>query len=100
MTKWIVGAAVAGLGISQSGHGLLLPPVRQASPLCGTRRSRSSMEQPRQPTFQPIYDRLKKRQVLEELTPFLAPLRLPRKLTVRADESAAPPLVPTSRKGP
>jgi hypothetical protein len=45
--------------------------------------------QPSNPGFQPIYDRLKKRQVLEELRQFLAPLRLPRKLTVRMDQCGA-----------
>src|SRR5262245_1322955 len=34
----------------------------------------------------PIYDRLKKRGVLEELKQFLAPLRLPRKLLVKIED--------------
>src|ERR1700756_2215093 len=40
--------------------------------------------------FRPIYDRLKQRQVLEELRAFLAPLKLPRKLTVSVDQCGAP----------
>jgi hypothetical protein len=40
---------------------------------------------PKDPKFQPIYDKLKNRQVLEELQAFLAPLRLPRKLTIKTD---------------
>src|SRR5712692_1818831 len=41
--------------------------------------------EPRDPRFRPIYDKLKQRQVLEELQSFLAPLRLPRKLQVKID---------------
>jgi hypothetical protein len=46
----------------------------------------------RQPTdhkFDPIYERLKSRHVLEELGQFLAPLRLPKKLTIQTDECGA-----------
>jgi hypothetical protein len=46
--------------------------------------------QPSNPAFRPIYDRLKQRQVLEELKAFLAPLRLPRKLTVTVIQCGAP----------
>ncbi len=45
--------------------------------------------QPANPAFRPIYDRLVKLQVLEELRQFLAPLRLPRKLTVRVEQCGA-----------
>jgi len=45
--------------------------------------------QPSNRAFQPIYDRLKKRQVLEEVQRFLAPLKLPRKLTVKLDQCGA-----------
>jgi len=44
---------------------------------------------PSNATFRPIYDRLKQRQVLEELRAFLAPLKLPRKLTVSVDQCGA-----------
>jgi hypothetical protein len=44
---------------------------------------------PRDPKFQPIYDRLKNLQVLENLRQFLAPLRLPRKLAIRIDQCGA-----------
>ena len=40
--------------------------------------------------FQPIYDRVKNRKVLEDLQQFLAPLRLPRKLTVKIEQCGAP----------
>lgn len=39
--------------------------------------------------FKPIYDRLKQRQVLEQLALFLSPLRLPSKLTLKADQCGA-----------
>ena len=42
--------------------------------------------EPKNPDFRPFYDKLKKRQALEELQAFLAPLRLPRKLAVKTDE--------------
>jgi hypothetical protein len=45
--------------------------------------------QPSNRALQPIYDRLKKRQVLEEVQQFLLPLRLPRKLTVKTDQCGA-----------
>jgi len=45
--------------------------------------------EPKEPALQPIYERLKKRQVLEDLQQFLSPLKLPRKLIVRLDECGA-----------
>jgi hypothetical protein len=42
--------------------------------------------EPKDAKFRPIYDTLKKRQVLEQLRAFLSPLRLPRKLLVKVDE--------------
>lgn len=45
--------------------------------------------QPSNPSYRPIYDRLKKLQVLEELKQFLVPLKLPRKLTVQVDQCGA-----------
>jgi hypothetical protein len=55
-----------------------------------------SYGQPANPAFRPIHDRLVKLQVLEELKQFLAPLRLPRKLTVRVEQcgAATRPFVP------
>jgi len=46
--------------------------------------------EPKDAAFQPVYQRLKKRQVLEQLQLFLAPLRLPRKLQVKIDQCGAP----------
>ena len=42
--------------------------------------------EPRNPAFRPIAERLKQRRVLEQIKVFLAPLKLPRKLTVNVDE--------------
>ena len=42
--------------------------------------------EPSNADYQPIYERLKKRQVLEELREFLAPLKLPRKVAVRTEQ--------------
>ena len=46
--------------------------------------------EPRDPAFRPIADRVKQRRVLEQLKVFLAPLKMPRKLTVNVDECGAP----------
>jgi hypothetical protein len=55
--------------------------------------------QPRNPAYRPIYDRLKQRQVLEELQRFLTPLRLPAKLVIKVDQCGAP-TVPFRPGGP
>jgi len=46
--------------------------------------------EPANATYRPIYERLRARQVLEELRFFLAPLRLPRKVLVTIDQCDAP----------
>lgn len=46
-------------------------------------------QKPGNPAFQPIYDRLTKLKVLEQLKQFTAPLRLPRKLAVTVDQCNA-----------
>jgi Putative metallopeptidase len=45
--------------------------------------------EPSDAAYRPIYERLKKRQVLEELQAFLAPLKLPKKLQVRTTQCGA-----------
>jgi hypothetical protein len=42
--------------------------------------------EPTNPDYRPIYERLKKRQVLEELKQFMAPLTLPETILVKVDE--------------
>jgi hypothetical protein len=44
---------------------------------------------PRDPKFQPIYQRIRDLQVFETLQQFLAPLKLPRKIVVGSDECGA-----------
>jgi hypothetical protein len=46
-------------------------------------------KEPRTAAFKPIAERVKQRRVLEQIKVFLAPLRLPRKLTVNVDECGA-----------
>jgi hypothetical protein len=71
----------------------LTAPAMRASAQSLTSVQNSQIEiayiQPRTRAYEPIYDRLKERKVLEELKQFLAPLRLPRKLTVRVDQCGA-----------
>lgn len=45
--------------------------------------------EPKDARFRPIYDKLKNRQVLEALQAFLAPLKLPRKITMQTDQCGA-----------
>jgi hypothetical protein len=45
-----------------------------------------SYVEPKNPAFRPIYERLKRRQVLEELSAFMSPLALTRKLPVKIDQ--------------
>ena len=46
--------------------------------------------EPKNPALRPSYDKLRQREVLEILRSFLAPLRLPRKITVQTDECGNP----------
>jgi hypothetical protein len=59
------------------------PVWAQRSPLLQNSRVDFAYVAPSDPYLRPVYERLKKRQVLEELRQFLAPLRLPRKLTLK-----------------
>ena len=56
-------------------------------------------EPPTNTKFTPIYERLKQRRVLEELQAFMAPLRLPRELTVRIAQCGSQNL-PYKPQGP
>jgi hypothetical protein len=47
-------------------------------------------KEPRTAAFKPIAERVKQRRALEQLRVFMAPLRLPRKLTINVDECGAP----------
>jgi hypothetical protein len=65
-----------------------VPPsaVAQTSSLMRNSQVVIAYVEPSDPAFRPIYDRLKKRQALEELQEFLAPLELPRKILVKTDQ--------------
>jgi Putative metallopeptidase len=54
-----------------------------------TGRIRISYEPPSDAKFRPVYDLLRRRQALERLQAFLAPLRLPRPLTIRVAQCGA-----------
>jgi Putative metallopeptidase len=62
-----------------------------AQPASGQQQPRIkiSYEEPTNAQLRPIYERLKQRAVLEELQAFLAPLRLPRELTVSTAQCGA-----------
>src|SRR5438445_7324245 len=49
-------------------------------------KSETGYDEPKKAEHQPIYERLQKRQVLEQLQQFLAPLRLPKKLPIKTVE--------------
>jgi hypothetical protein len=57
--------------------------AQELSSMATPAQVRISYETPSDPKFQPIYDALKRRQVLERLQRFLVPLRLPNVLTVK-----------------
>jgi hypothetical protein len=73
--------------------GLLMTPPASAEPLPADLQNPNVeivYKEPRTAAFKPIAERVKQRRVLEHLRVFLAPLRLPRKLTVNVDECGAP----------
>ena len=81
------GAAVAALMAS-----LMIPPASAQQLSAGLQNPNVEIvyKEPRTAAFKPIAERVKQRRVLEQLRVFLAPLRLPRKLTVNVEECGAP----------
>jgi putative metallopeptidase DUF4344 len=70
---------------------LAAPPASAQVPAgLGNPQIEIAYQAPANPNYLPIYVRLKKLQVLEELRQFLTPLKLPRKLTVQVDQCGAP----------
>jgi hypothetical protein len=65
------------------------PAVAQAPSVLQNPQVEIAYVQPGNASYRPIHDRLRKLQALEELKQFLAPLRLPRKLTVQVDQCGA-----------
>ena len=64
------------------------PPRRRRRPLrnCAIRKLSIDYVEPRSREYQDLYERLKKRQVLEELAQFLSPLKLPLSLRLKFAE--------------
>jgi hypothetical protein len=86
--KRIVAAAAFAFGVTlpvMSGTALLAQDLRNS-------QIEIAYVAPRDPAYRAIYERLKKRGVLEDLQQFLSPLKLPRKLTVKLDQCGAPAL--------
>src|SRR5215467_5744672 len=70
-------AAVSILGTSALAQAPAVPPNPQIE---------IAYVEPATPDYRPIYERLKQRQVLEELRQFLSPLLLTRKVQVKVDQ--------------
>jgi hypothetical protein len=73
--------------------GLLLAPPASAQQLPAELQNPNVeivYKEPRTAAFKPIAERVKQRRALEQLRVLMAPLRLPRKLTVNVDECGAP----------
>jgi hypothetical protein len=83
--KWSIKALVVVLAVIRAAT-LAEPAHAQASGIAANPQLEIRYVPPSNRTYQPIYDGLKKRQVLDELQQFLAPLRLPKKLTVQVDQ--------------
>ncbi len=69
------------------------PPEGPPQSPAGTRID-VKYEAPSDPKFQPIFETLRRRKVLERLQGFLTPLRLPRPLTIRVAECGGAETVP------
>lgn len=65
------------------------PPVSMPLGDWGNSQVDVAYNEPQDPQFRPIRDRLMRRQVLEQLRLFLSPLKLPRKLLVKLDQCNA-----------
>jgi hypothetical protein len=62
---------------------------QELSAIAAPARVRISYDLPANEKLRPVYDQLKRRRVLERLQGFLAPLRLPKELTVRVAQCGA-----------
>jgi hypothetical protein len=64
------------------------PPDALPAPVAVPKNSQIDIDYvlPREAKHRPIYDKLRQHRVLETLQEFLAPLRLPRRLTFKVDE--------------
>ena len=69
-----------------------MPAIAQAPPELSNPQLEIAYVAPRNSALEPVRERLQaeKRRVLEQLKQFLAPLSLPRKLTVQFDQCGGP----------
>jgi len=79
---------------------LALPVPALAQQPTGQSSLKIAYEPPTNPKFIPIYERLQQRKVLEEFQAFMAPLRLPRDITVRVAQCGGKENVPYKSPGP
>jgi hypothetical protein len=87
--KLIVRATVLACAATWS-VAITTPAAAQGSPELRNSQIETVYVEPKDTAFTPIYERLRKRRVLEQLELFLAPLRLPRKVQVKIDQCGAP----------
>jgi len=80
-------ASVAALAIAAAWSIVMVTPARAQVP-SDLRNPQIDVAyiEPKTAALRPIYERLKKREVLEELRAFLAPLKLTKKLEIRTEE--------------
>jgi hypothetical protein len=83
MIRGVVSAMAVGLAV----WALPAAAQAQAQPPAATTgdQIRISYGVPKNPAHQPIYERLQKRRVLEDFRDFLAPLKLPKPLTIKME---------------
>lgn len=80
MIRGLVVAVLAFVGLSWVSIGFAQQPSFVPSD-----QVRISYAEPRNPDHRPIFERLKKRRVLEDLQEFLSPLKLPQPLTIKLE---------------
>src|SRR5262247_2154980 len=83
VTSCRISAATLGLAAMAMS---LTPALAQAPAIPPNPQIEIAYVEPSTPNYQPIYQRLKQRQVLEELQQFLSPLLLTRKVLVKIDQ--------------
>jgi Putative metallopeptidase len=78
------------LGVMVVGLTLWGSPVAAQGPAASAGgQVRISYGEPKNPLHRPIYERLQKRRVLEDLQEFLSPLKLPQPLTIKVESCGA-----------
>jgi Putative metallopeptidase len=87
MIRGVVGAMAVGFAVWASpviAQMPAQPPVAPPAENTGG-QIRISYVEPKNPAHRPIYERLQKRRVLEDLRDFLSPLKLPKPLTIKIE---------------